>query len=326
MDFIIKPSFKDMLIRGFNDRIYFINEILEEEVHPGQIKALKGIEKAHTSYLSCGNRFGKGEVACFDGAWHCMYKDVDEKFKNKKLSALNSSVSQDQANIILDKFIERCASKKKYAWMIQDIKHSPFPHVIFKNGITWWFRNASQDGKFLEGRSYFFANFDEVDLQRNAKRIIDDVIKPRLWDYNGKLTIMGTPRRGKKNAYGIWKEMLAEEDQSQVFNMHGDSRLNTFLHHTAVEKMTKLPTRLLNQNVLGLFEDSDSPIPADIVDYCEQISTGLTPVPSETGIYVNGWDLARSSTWCTCATIDVSQTPFQLVHFLRFKEDKKTEE
>jgi len=318
---IIKPSYKDMIRKGFLDPVYFAEEILEAELHEDQKKCLRQMRlKEHTG-ITCGNRWGKGDLVAIYTSYICAYKPVIPKFKNKKISVLNTSISQDQANIVFDKFNEHYLDKPKFSWMIKDIKKSPFPNIKFKNNMEWWFRNASQNGKYLEGRSYLYANFDEADLQTEFETFINDILWPRLWDYGGWLSWTTTPRRGKKNAYKVWNELQKETKRNKnvtIFN--GDSRKNTFLHPSAIEKMNKLPDRLLNKNVLGLYEDSDGQISNDHADYCEYIATGLENNPTPRRKYLNIWDFARSSTFNVGITLDITDEIVQLVSWERAQD------
>lgn len=313
MDIFVKPAFKEIIKRGFFHIPTFCREILELDLHDQQIEALNGLRARSESAVVCGNRWGKGDLIKIYGAWLAAYKPVPKKFSDKKIPILNTSISQDQANIVFDKFIDTCSEKPRFKWLIKDIKRSPFPHIIFRNGVTWWFRNASQNGKFLEGRSYFWANFDEADLQDDFPKFLDDILLPRIWDFGGPLTWTTTPRRGKRNAYRRWEHInsIKNAGDKSVFRFQGDSRKNKFLHPSAIDKMNRLPKRLLNKNVLGIFEDSAGILSADALDYCELVSDGLIQKPIPGRKYINTWDFARSSTFNTGVTIELSQ-PLQL--------------
>lgn len=323
MDIVIKPNWKESIIRGFKAPSAFAKEILETELHDEEVECIDLMAFADMFGLTTGNRWGKGEVITILSAWKATYKPVGEQFKNKKLAILNTSISQDQANIVFDKFIDSYLDRPKFSWMVKDVKRSPFPHIQFKSDVTWWFRNASQDGKFLEGRSYFYANFDEADLQRLLQSFLDDILAPRLWDYGGCLSWTTTPRRGKKNAYKVWDWINRQRKagNKKVNRYQGDSRKNKFLDAKARERMNKLPKRLFNKNVLGLYEDSDGILSNEICDYAELISDGLRERPEPGAKYINVWDFARSSTFNVGITIELSQ-PLQLRSWERTQEDK----
>ena len=321
IDIIIKPSFKDIIRKGFKDPVYFAEEILEAELHDDQKLCLRGMCLKEHIGITCGNRWGKGDLIAIYSAYINAYKPVIPKFKNKSINTLNTSISQDQANIVFDKFNELYLDKPKFSWLIKDVKKSPFPNIKFKNGMRWWFRNASQNGKYLEGRSYLYANFDEADLQTDFYTFVNDILWPRLWDFGGWLSWTTTPRRGKKNAYKVWSELNKDKKLNpKFFSFNGDSRKNTFLHPSAIEKMNKLPTRLLNKNVLGLYEDSDGQISNDHCDYCEYLSTGIERNPTPRRKYLNIWDFARSSTFNVGITLDITDDIIQLVSWERMQD------
>ena len=200
INFQVKRSFQEKIEKGFEEPVYFANEFLEKELHKEQEIALKGM-LLKDAFVNCGNRWGKGDLIAVKQSWIAFYKPVAYKFKDKLVNLLNTSISQDQANIILNKFEEDFTDIKNFSWIIKDIKKSPFPHIIFRNKVTWWFRNASLNGKYLEGRNYFDINFDESDLYPDYKKFVEGILEPRAWDMGGQISHTTTPRRGKKNSY-----------------------------------------------------------------------------------------------------------------------------
>lgn len=324
MDIIVPPSMKEQYEKGFFNIPYFIRTQLEHDIHEEQEKAFHLWRMCPEFALVCGNRWGKGDFVKDCGCWLATYKPVEPKFKQKIIPILNTSISQDQANIVFDKFNETCVDCPKWSWIISDIKKSPFPHIKFKTDVIWWFRNASHDGKFLEGRPYFWANFDEADLQNDLNTFLDDILSPRLWDFNGMLTWTTTPRRGKRNAFKRWDSISnkIKAGSSDYGQFRGDSRSNRFLSSKAIERMNKLSPRLKNKNVLGLFEDADGCIPLESLDLCETLSLGLLDNPDPKSKYVTAYDLARSSTYNVGVTLELSN-PIQLRSFERFHDHGK---
>jgi hypothetical protein len=320
MDIILKPSIKDRLRRAAGDITLFVRDVLEEDLHEQQEAWLRGSLFKTNSFLRAGNRWGKGDCGYFKGAYYGFYKPVAPRFKSKWLSMMNTSASQDQANIILKKFEERYKNKKLFLWMVDDIVYSPFPHIKFKNNVTWWFRNTSQDGKFLEGWAYFYINCDEADLIKGIPEITMNTIESRLWDYNGYLDIMTTPRRGKRNAYKVEKRLLDARDPKHNFTFIGNSLKNKFLPAAAVERMKRLPDRLFRQNVKAEWVDEGGAVSWATIERSHALATGLQSGPKPGQRFVNAHDLARTSTWCTRATLTQS-IPSQLVSWERFRED-----
>lgn len=318
MDIILKKSVRDRLRRA-TDIGYFVRDVLEEDMHEEQEAWLRGSLFKTNSFLRAGNRWGKGDCGYFKGAYYGFFKPVQRQFKSKWLSMMNTSASQDQANIILKKFEERYKDKKLFMWMIDDILYSPFPNIKFKNNVTWWFRNTSQDGKFLEGWSYFFINCDEADLIKNIPSIAENTIESRLWDYNGYLDVMTTPRRGKRNAYKLERRFIDAKDAKHNFTFVGNSLKNKFLPKEAIERMKRLPDRLYRQNVKAEWVDEAGAISFKTIEGAHALSTGLQNAPKPGQRFVNAWDLARSSTWLTRITATAT-IPMQVVSWERSKE------
>lgn len=325
LDIIIKPSFKDLIVRGYKNTVTFAKEIMETDLHDEQKECLRDMRlKSHTG-ITCGNRWGKSELINIYSSFIASYKPLPDNLKHKKVSILNTSISQDQANIVFDKFCENFLERPKFSWTIKDVKKSPFPHITFKTGITWWFRNASLNGKYLEGRSYLYANFDEADLQNDLMKFIDDILWPRMWDYGGGISWTTTPRRGKKNAFKVF-DMLCKKvgrGDNDYFYFRGDSRNNKFLPQSAIDRMNKLPKRLLNKNVKGLYEDSNGVISNEHCDYAEILSDGLLDSPQPGAKYINIWDFARTSTYNAGITIELSD-PLQVRSWERTQDVKGT--
>lgn len=318
MDIFVPPSITEIFNKGFLSIPYFTRAVLEEDIHPEQEKFLDDIRSKFMSLVECslttGNRWGKGDFIKILFAWFSTYRPIDPKFKDKPLSILNTSISQDQANIVFDKFESSLMEKKLWSWLIKDVKKSPFPHIIFKTGITWWFRNASQNGKFLEGRNYALANFDEADLQTDFPNFIEDIMAPRLWDVGGRLLWSTTPRRGKRNAFKQWNALetkIKAGNSSAYLALRGDSRNNTFLSPVAIDRMNALPDRLKNKNVLGIYDDTEGAISYEALDFCEMIADGLTDYPIPGKKYVSTYDFARSTTFNVGVTVELG-SPLQL--------------
>jgi hypothetical protein len=323
---VIKPSMKDNIIRGFQSIEFFASEFLEIELHDDQILAASQMRLKDEFALVTGNRWGKGDLMAVIFAWLGAYKPVDSRFKDVIINMLNTSISQDQANIIFTKFEQKIVGKPKYDFFIKDIKKSPFPHVEFNSKVTWWVRNASYGGKYLEGFSFFFANFDEADLQEDFKKFYEDILAPRLWDYAGASWYCTTPRRGKANSFKIWDTLLKKQKNDGIVRtFQGDSRNNTCLPQKSIDKMNKLPLRLFNKNVLGLYDDSEGSVASIHLQECQLKAKGICDIPNSSKFYVNAWDFARKSTYNVGLTIEVSGNDLQLVSWERMRDTKKTD-
>lgn len=317
MDLIIKQSLRDQIQEGYRDIASFAQNILDFPLHEKQVNFLRLSKMKSFTFLHAGNRWGKGEVAMIKGAWYAFYKPSPKKFKDKEVCILNTSISQDQANIVLDKFENSLTDKPKFKFMIKDIKYSPFPHITFKSGVVWWFRNASQEGKFLLGRSYLWVNFDEADYAKNIKKLITEIIEPRTWDYGGQVDVMTTPK-GKRNAFLLYKEKKEENSQQNCF-FRGSTLDNPFIDQVKLrERMKRMPKGLIDQNINGLWVDSSNVISLDAIHHAQSIATGLRKQPAAGARHINAWDLARSTTYLTRITIQ--EEPLQVVSFHRSKE------
>lgn len=321
VEIILKPSFKDKIRRSFTNLKYFSNEILNYDIFDGQVRYLQNSIHKLFSVLHTGNRWGKGEVALVKGCYLTLFKPVPKRFADKEVCLLNTTISQDQANIIFDKFQNNCQDKPMFSWLIKDIKHSPFPHIIFKNKVVWWFRNAAQDGKFLLGRSYLWVNIDEADFTKNLTHLVEEIIEPRTWDYGGSIDIMTTPK-GKKNAYKLYKVRKDRNDSKRNYFQQGDTRENPFINQAELNhRITQMAPRLIEQNIKGEWIDAGSTISEEVIEKAQALAIGLLNEPKKGTIYINAWDLARRSTYLVGITLQVLPT-IQLVNFHRSRESQ----
>ena len=119
---IVTKTLTQKIRKGFLDIPYFVHEFIEEDTHAEQDQCLRGMRLRPVTTISSGNRWGKGDLIDFYMTWLAVYKPFAEQFKKKEVSILNTSISQDQANIVLDKFKSKILQKPKMQAFVSDVK------------------------------------------------------------------------------------------------------------------------------------------------------------------------------------------------------------
>ena len=315
------PYKKKFWREAVKDPLLFAKEFLEIEPHPGQIMWLLNSTKPENA-LHTGNRWGKSLVQAIKILHRCIFKIRNLKYNNTdKYEAVNASITQDQAKIIFDNVTRLIKGKPLLEIMVEDIKFTPFPHVLFGNGATFWARSTQRRGEYLLGHDYDYFNFDEVAFEPHPEYVVNQVIMMRLADRAGMLDYTSTPK-GKNWFYKKCCELKKNPEIGYVQN--GDSRENPHISQEYLErKLKSLSLSKIEQNIKGLFiDDASQVIKEEYIRNAMTSSTGLSgPIAGHR--FCHGWDLARKRTFSVGITLDITQKPYQVVALERFQREWK---
>ena len=303
------------------DPTLFAREFLEIEPHPGQVKWLLNSTKPENA-LHTGNRWGKSLVQAIKILHCCFFKIRNSKYNNtEKYEAVNASITLDQAKIIFENVIRLIKGKPQLEKLVQDVKFTPFPHIVFGNGAIFWARSTQRRGEYLLGRDYDFFNFDEVAFEPHPEYVVNQVIMMRLADRAGMLDFSSTPK-GKNWFYQKCCELQKNPNLGYVQN--GDSRENPHISKDYLaRKLKSLSPSKIEQNIKGLFiDDANQVIKEEYIRNAMNLSTGLSE-PIRGHRYCHGWDLARKRTFTVGVTLDITIRPYQVVALERFQRDWK---
>lgn len=299
------------------DPVFFAQELLQIEPHPGQKKWLSSSVKPE-NLLHTGNRWGKSTVQAAKILHRCFFKIRNLKYNHtNKYSAVNASITQDQANIIFNQAVKLIKGRLYLELLVKEIKFTPFPHIVFGNGAVFWSRSTQRRGEYLLGQDYDYFNFDEVAFEPHSEYVVNEVIMMRLADRAGMLDYTSTPK-GKNWFYKKYHELKNHPEYGYVQN--GDSRENPFISKEYLDrKLKSLSESKIAQNIQGLFvDDLNQVIKEEYISLAVSQAKGLgLPIPGHT--YVQGWDLARKRSYTVGIVLDVLEKPYQLVSFERFK-------
>lgn len=307
--------------KALKDPLYFAREFLEIEPNPGQQLWLKNSIKPENA-LHTGNRWGKSLIQAVKILHRSIFKIRKTRFNSAgKYTAVNVSITLDQAKIIFEKAVTLLKGKRILESLVQDIKSTPFPHIIFSNSAVFWARSTQRKGEYLLGHDYDYCNFDEVAFEPHPEYVVNCVIMMRLADRAGMIDYTSTPK-GKNWFYRKCQELKSHPDFGYV--QTGDSRDNSYISSEYIQrKLTSLSPSKVEQNIMGNFiDDPDQVIEEKYISQATSDSTGLS-APKEEHRYSTGWDLARKRNFTVGITLDVTSKPYQLVCIERFQRDWK---
>ncbi|MCP4633505.1 MAG: hypothetical protein GY855_11310 [candidate division Zixibacteria bacterium] len=303
--------------KAFGDPVVFAREFLEIEPHPSQIKWLRNSTKKE-NLLVTGNRWGKSTVQAIKLLHRCLFKIREKKWDSvNHYSAVNVSITQDQASIVFNKARALIEGKLRIEPFVSETRKSPFPTIVFINGAVFQSRSSQNRGEYLLGNDYDYINFDEVAFDVNASYVVDTVLAMRLADREGVIDFCSTPN-GKNWFY---KKYLQLRDSQNSYVQNGDSRENPTISEKYIhDKMKSFTQTIIDQNIKGLFADTAGTIiPFSDLEKSIIPTLAFPEAPQSGKIYIHGWDLARKRTHTVGATIDVSSEPVRLVALERFQ-------
>lgn len=298
------------------DPVFFAQEILQLELHKGQIKWLRN-STSRENLLVTGNRWGKSFVSAVKIIYRAIFKIRSFEYDHiRHYRIITGSITQDQANIIFNTVVRLIRQSKILEPLLKNIVRTPFPKIEFYNGATIEARSTQNRGEYLLGNDYDLFVFDEVAFESDPEYVVEEVIKMRLADREGMLDLISTPN-GKN-----WFYLRFREHQSGSltgYYQSGDSRENRFISKAALdERMNNFIERRIQQNILGQFVDCGGEVlKGAYVDYA--LDNYSEPAAGGEVTYISGWDLARKKTATVGVTIALVDEKAYIVALERFR-------
>jgi len=304
--------------RGLSDPVYFADAALGVRLHPGQKKWLEN-SGSRENVLVTGNRWGKSFVCAVKIIHHALYRPRPLKYDaGGRYRIATASITQDQANIIFDHTLRLIRQSHLLESLVASMVRTPYPRLVFGNGVTVEARSTQNRGEYLLGNDYDLFIFDEVAFEHDAEYVVEEVIQMRLADREGKLDLVSTPN-GRNWFYRRATEII-RGDRAGYFQS-GDSRENCYISRNFLdERITSFSHRRVQQNIMGQFVDSGGEILKG-----EYVDRGLTSFNewntdgTDSTAWISGWDLARKQTATVGITIDVVGGVARVVCLERFR-------
>jgi len=303
--------------RAVRDPAYFARAFLNFHPYPGQLKWLKtstGSENA----LVTGNRWGKSEIQAVKLIHRAFFQVREIEYDKPGIyRCANVSITQDQAGIIFAKILDFLGRFKIMSPFVKNIRQTPFPHIIFKNGSEIWARSTYNRGEYLLGHDFDYINFDEAAYDPVGEWVVDGVLKLRLADRNGKLDFSSTPNG--LNWFFKRCEIIKRDKRGVV--RHGSTFENPYLSKRYLADLKKgLSESRIAQHLYGRFTSFEGRLfPEHIIARC-LIDKNKYHV-SRDGFFIHGWDLARKLTHTVGITIDATNKPYKVVETLRTQRE-----
>lgn len=304
--------------RAVKDIPFFAREFLGIKPHRGQARWLRNSRRAE-NLLVTGNRWGKSFAEAIKIIHHAVFRIRDPKYDRAgKYHIVTASITQDQARIIFDTVVRILNSTCYIEGLIKSHAQTPYPHLVLGNGAVIEARSTQRRGQYLLGHDYDFFVFDEVAFEEEADFVVNEVIKMRLADREGKLDLVSTPN-GRNWFYRKMKEMKEHPKISYIQN--GDTRENRYISGKYLAMQVEyLSEKRVAQNIMGQFVDSGGEIiPGRYIDRALIKESVMNSGQDGKGFLISGWDLARKKTATVGITIKCEDGICTVLDVVRIK-------
>ena len=313
--------------KAVKDPVYFARAFLDFEPHPGQVRWLENSNGSENALVT-GNRWGKSEIQAVKLLHRALFKIRPLANDSKPYyRCANVSITQDQAGIIFAKMLGLIERSRPLQVMVKEIKQTPFPHLVFKNGSEIWARSSHNRGEHLLGHDFDYINFDEAAYEPYGEWVIDGVIKLRLADRQGTLDFSSTPNG--LNWFYKRCQIIAKENRGYI--QHGATFDNPHLSQKYLGDLkVGLSESRAAQHLYGKFTSFEGRLfPEEIIQLClldksdwERSKVASLPIGlSDNGFFIHGWDLARKVTYTVGITIDATRKPFRVMNIIRMQRE-----
>lgn len=272
--------------------------------------------------LVTGNRWGKSFVEAIKIIHHALYRYRDIKYDTSgKYHIATASITLDQAKIIFNTVVRILNSTCRVKGMIRKYTVTPYPRLILGNGAVIDARSTQRRGEYLLGNDYDYFVFDEVAFDPEAEYVVNEVIKMRLADREGKLDLVSTPN-GRNWFYRKMKEL--QERGHDAYIQSGNSRENKHISAEYLKaQIGYLSDKRVTQNIMGGFVDSGGEIiPGEYIDAAMQSANESinSTIELRDKHFITGWDLARKKTATVGVTIEVCENMARIVDVTRIRK------
>ncbi len=306
--------------KAVTDPVYYARAFLNLNPHQGQVRWLKNSTGSENALVT-GNRWGKSQIQAVKLLHRAVFqirpieRDIDDYYR-----CANVSITQDQAGIIFAKMVGLINRSGPLTVLLKNIRQTPFPHIIFKNGSEIWARSTQNRGEYILGHDFDYINFDEAAYEPFGDWVVDGVIKLRLADRDGALDFSSTPN----GLNWFYKRCELIKKEKRGFVMHGSTFENPHLAKNYLQDLKKgLSQSKVAQHLHGRFTSFEGRLfPDDVINRCliERDASSCVG-PNKNGFYIHGWDLARKVTHTVGITIDAGSRPFRVLEIARMQRE-----
>ncbi|MFQ5500152.1 MAG: terminase large subunit domain-containing protein [Candidatus Zixiibacteriota bacterium] len=305
--------------RGLHDPVYFAEQTMKLDLHPGQKRWL-AYSTAPENMLVTGNRWGKSFVSAVKAIHHAVYRPRSLRFDRcGHYRIALASITLDQAKIVFDQVSRLLARSPLLESLIVERRQTPYPQIRFGNSARIEARSTQNRGEYLLGQDYDLFIFDEVAFETDPEYVVEEVIKMRLADREGKLDLVSTPN-GKNWFYRRFRDIRSQKLPG--YCQSGDSRNNPHISADYLSERVRLFSQArVQQNIMGQFVDSGGEIlRSSYIDRALKLcASSGNKSGDNTPALINGWDLARKRTATVGITLSITEGIARIVALERFK-------
>ncbi len=256
-----------------------------------------------------GRRFGKSALSALD-LLHFAITHPGAK-------SLVVGPSLDQARIYFDYFRDWADSCPLVEYLLAEDKRSPFHEIQLRNGSVITSRSVARGGRFVRGRGY-----DRITITE-ASFVPDEVyfaaLRPAvLQNPKARVDFEGTPWSKSSYLYELFTRGLADGEYYSA--MRATSYDAPHISRDEIDRVkNEVPDHYFQCEFMAEFPESDDAVfPQELVLSCVQdyIPSGR-PLPGH--LYTIGVDLAKKHDYTVILVLDVSEKPWQIAEFHRFR-------
>ncbi len=256
-----------------------------------------------------GRRFGKSTRSALDLLHYAI--------THPGTRSLVVGPSLDQARIYFEFFRDWADSCPLVEYLVAEDRRSPFHEIRLKNGSVITSRSTARGGRFVRGRGY-----DRITITE-ASFVPDEVyfaaLRPSvIQNPRAQVDFEGTPWSRSSYLYELFTRGLADGEYYSA--MRATSYDAPHICGQELDRIrSELPEGYFQCEFMAEFPDSDDAVfPQNLVLSCLQDYTPLSrPLPGH--IYTMGVDLAKKRDYTAIVLLDVSEKPWLVADFHRFK-------
>jgi hypothetical protein len=183
-------------------------------------------------------------------------------------------------------------------------KLTPFPIMVVGDGghgsgsfrSEIWARTTAREAQYLAGHSFDYVNWDEPSRDPKGLHILDDILRMRLPDKDGRIDFTSTGN-GKNWYHGLYGEALGKylAGDPLYYARTGAVFENPHVSHDAVRRAEdRMNPALALQNIYGGFADTGTTFPVEQVMKCyKDMEYEFPEAPVDEGEYIGALDFGR---------------------------------
>lgn len=195
--------------RGREDVGFFSHYFCRRELHAGQVKFARNAN-ASINVLPTSNRWGKTSLLAIRHLHSCFYKlgaeeryvdpvhgAVDlEKYLRTRYYTVHTAGLWETAKLVWEDALKILKESERLQPFVTDTPRTLPPSIKFTNGSVWLFRTLGDNGENVDGHSFYLVSIDEAGWITNLETIINNVIRVRVADVQGRIDLVGTMKIG----------------------------------------------------------------------------------------------------------------------------------